>query len=184
MNLLSKILISNGYAKNPLDPCVFNKTVNGIQCTIIVYVDDLMITSTDMKLIDEITEVLRQEFKTITVHDGKVHSYFGMSFDFNEPGEVKITMSKYLEELVTTCNISGTADTPAANNLFDISETAPKLSKQQSDLFHSHVAKCLYVAKRVRPDILLAVSFLSSRVQCPDTSDWKKLIRILKYSRV
>jgi hypothetical protein len=39
----------------------------------------------------------------------------------------------------------------------------------------------LFVAKRARPDILLAVSFLTTRVKEPDTDDWKKLIRVLSY---
>jgi len=45
------------------------------------------------------------------------------------------------------------------------------------------VAKLLFVAKRARPDILLAVSFLTTRVKEPDYDDWKKLIRLLGYLR-
>ena len=37
------------------------------------------------------------------------------------------------------------------------------------------------LAKRVRPDILLAVSFLTTRVQSPDLDDAHKLQRLLKY---
>jgi len=47
--------------------------------------------------------------------------------------------------------------------------------------FHSVVAKLLYIAKRVRPDILTAVSFLSTRIQSPSDEDWAKLSRVLKY---
>jgi hypothetical protein len=43
------------------------------------------------------------------------------------------------------------------------------------------VAKLLYLAKRARPDILVSVSFLSTRVQDPTTVDWKKLDRVLRY---
>jgi hypothetical protein len=39
----------------------------------------------------------------------------------------------------------------------------------------------MYLAHRGRPDILLAVSFLASRVQKPDTDDYKKLARVTKY---
>jgi len=39
----------------------------------------------------------------------------------------------------------------------------------------------LYLAKRVRPDILQPVIFLSTRVQEPTTDDWCKLERCLKY---
>ena len=43
------------------------------------------------------------------------------------------------------------------------------------------MAKLLFLAKRVRPDILTAVSFLTTRVQKPDCDDLKKLGRVLKY---
>jgi exosome complex RNA-binding protein Rrp4 len=43
------------------------------------------------------------------------------------------------------------------------------------------VAKIQYLAKRVRPECLTAVSFLSTRVQCCDTDDLAKLDRLLGY---
>jgi hypothetical protein len=38
-----------------------------------------------------------------------------------------------------------------------------------------------YLAKRIRSDILTAVSFAATRVLCPDEDDLKKLERILSY---
>ena len=45
------------------------------------------------------------------------------------------------------------------------------------------MAKCLYLAKRTRPDILTPVAFLSTRVQKATSDDWKKLERVYKYLR-
>jgi hypothetical protein len=39
----------------------------------------------------------------------------------------------------------------------------------------------LYLAKRGQPDILTAMSFLTSRIQNPTAEDLKKLKRVLKY---
>jgi hypothetical protein len=39
----------------------------------------------------------------------------------------------------------------------------------------------MYLAKRVRPDILLPMSFLTTRVQKPDVDDASKLRRVLMY---
>ena len=39
----------------------------------------------------------------------------------------------------------------------------------------------LYLAKRTRPDILLSVSFLTTRVTKPDQDDQAKLERVIKY---
>jgi len=43
------------------------------------------------------------------------------------------------------------------------------------------VAKLLYLAKRIRVDILLAVAFLTTRVQVATEQDQEKLARVLKY---
>jgi hypothetical protein len=48
-------------------------------------------------------------------------------------------------------------------------------------LFHAVVAKLLFVAKQARPHILLAISFLTTRVKDPDEDEWKKLLRVLGY---
>ena len=47
--------------------------------------------------------------------------------------------------------------------------------------FHSVATKLLLVANRSRPDIQPALSYLCTRVQKPDTSDWKKLKRLLQF---
>ena len=49
-------------------------------------------------------------------------------------------------------------------------KNAPKLdplcpTDEAKEHFHSLTAKLLYLSKRTRPDILVAVSFLTSRVQ-------------------
>ncbi len=53
----------------------------------------------------------------------------------------------------------------------------------EMEFFHSFVAKLLYLAKRVRPDILVAVSYLTKRVKSPNISDMSKLERVIKYLR-
>jgi histone deacetylase 1/2 len=71
--------------------------------------------------------------------------------------------------------------TPATHTLFDINPDAPVLDDKAAADFHSNVAKVLYLAKRTRPDLLLATSFLTTRVLCPDQDDLKKLNRLLRY---
>ena len=72
--------------------------------------------------------------------------------------------------------------TPAAAHLFDTEEDNPALlSEEDATLFHHIVAKLLYLSKRARPDIQLAVAFLFTRVHEPDTDDYKKLVRLTKY---
>jgi hypothetical protein len=57
------------------------------------------------------------------------------------------------------------------------------LDQETSDIFHHNVAKLLFLCKRARPDIQTAVSFLCTRVKCPDVDDYKKLRRVMQYLR-
>ena len=146
-----------------------------------LYVDDLMIVSDEKESVDETIEYLREIYIDITVKRGKVHDYLGMRFDFRNEGEVFTSMSKYIKEIVTGAGITGTADTPAASDLFDIDEESPKLNNQRREKFHRTVAQCLYAVTRTRPDASLPVIFLTTRVLEPTEQDEKKLERVLRY---
>ena len=51
---LSTNLLSGGFKANTFDPCVFNKDFKGDQLTILLYVDDLMISCVNRQGIDYI----------------------------------------------------------------------------------------------------------------------------------
>jgi hypothetical protein len=119
----------------------------------------------------------------MTITRGKEHVFLGMKINFQPNQTVRINMEQYIKEAIVDFkeDVSIGATTPANNNLFKLDTDAPRFEKSESDLFHSIVAKLLYVAKRGRPDILLAIAFLCTRVSCSTTDDWSKLKRLLKY---
>jgi hypothetical protein len=106
-----------------------------------------------------------------------------MNFTFLPNQTVRINMRDYIQEAINDFNedITKGATTPANKNLFDISTNAIPLDLKQAEIFHSIVTKLLYVAKRGRPDILLAIAFLCTRVSCSSGEDWSKLKRLLQY---
>lgn len=169
-----------GFISNEYDQCVFNSNV-GKQVTIIVHVDDLIITSQDAESIDRVCTALQEAYGEMQINKSKKHSYLGMSLDFVDD-TVVITMSNFIDDLLSSSNVEGTVVSPAANNLFQVRE-AELLNDEDKANFHSTVAKMLYLAKRCRPDLLTSVSFLTTRVQCPDTDDLAKLQRLIKYVR-
>ena len=171
------------FSINPNDVCVFNKGEGDEQCTICIHVDDLMITCKLLDTIDDVLEKLIEEYKDVQITRGVKHSYLGMTFDFGIVGKVSITMEGYIADLLRYYNVTKHASTPATTHLFDISKS-PDLQDDQRMEFHSAVAKLLYLAKRVRPEILTAISFLSSRVSCATVEDMSKLNRVLAYLNV
>jgi hypothetical protein len=58
---------------------------------------------------------------------------------------------------------------------------AQPLSNKDHEIFHHIVAKLLFLCKRARSDISVAIAFLTSRTTCSDIDDWKKLRQTLQY---
>ena len=111
-----------------------------------------------------------------------MHEYLGMKMDFSTPSQVTLSMPEYINTLIKETPsdlLKGASTTPAAGHLFTTNPDAQKLSEDQASEYHHLAAKILYLAKRTRPDLLLAVSFLCTRVTAPDVDDWKKLGRCL-----
>lgn len=107
-----------------------------------------------------------------------------MDLDYSEPNVVAVSMIPYMKEIVD--EFPGdlgnkTAKTPVAANLFDVSPNALLLPNDKAQHFHHVVAKLLWASMRARADILLAVSFLTSRVKQPTEDDWGKLVRLIIY---
>ena len=105
---ISSSLTERGFKVNLYDPCVWNKDIKGKQMTVCFHVDDNKILHVNMKVVDYTIAWLCEEYKSVftdgsgkmKVARGKVHTYLGMKFDFSTPKIVKITMLKYVDEIV------------------------------------------------------------------------------------
>ena len=178
---LTGVLLQLGYTPNKVDPCVFNKMIDGKQCTILVYVDDLLVMCEHAHVLDELVQQLGDAFDgDVKSSQDKDLSYLGMHLKV-EQGRITVSMVAYLTGVLEEYGVSGTVTTPATANLFTLSSTARALTAKEAKEFHTMVAKLLYLAKRARVDILLAVSFLTTRVKAPTSDDAAKLQRVMKY---
>jgi hypothetical protein len=106
-----------------------------------------------------------------------------MDITFNDDATVTLLMKEYLKEAIADSGMdtSRVAATPAKRDLFAMDDKSKHLEKKKGELFHSIVAKLLYVSKRARTDLQLAVAFLCTRVSCSTEQDWDKLVRLLQY---
>jgi hypothetical protein len=106
-----------------------------------------------------------------------------MKIRYTDQGTAEVTMRDYLMEAIdeSGLDIQQIAATPARRTLFEVNAEAPALPKERSDSFWSVVMKLLYVAMRARMDLLLAISFLSTRISKSTTEDKDKLKRVLEY---
>lgn len=165
-----------------------NPIMDSTQMTIGWHVDDFLITHRSQEVIDELVGKLDRLYGTmdpLKVHTGDVHLYLGMTLDFQAAGKVKVKMYMYVLDLLESAphEFDGTAETPVDQHLFNIDSRAERLDPEKATTFHHLVAKCLFLCKRSRPDLQLAVGFLCGRVRQPERDDWKKLRRLFQYLR-
>ena len=85
-----------GFDINPYDTCVANNVINGKQCTVCWYVDDLKISHIEQAVIDNINKKTEERYGKMNVTHGDSHTYVGMDIHFKGNREVTIAISDYL----------------------------------------------------------------------------------------
>jgi hypothetical protein len=125
-----------------------------------------------------VRDILEQKYEKITFEKSKKFTYLGMVLTRTECG-FNISMRSYVDDILEMYGSDvKECVTPSKMNLFVINPSS-LLEKRERELFHSTIAKLLYLGKRGRPDILLSVQFLCTRVKAPTCDDRRKLERVL-----
>jgi hypothetical protein len=88
----------------------------------------------------------------MTVSRGKIHKYLGMTLDYSVPGQEKITMLDYVNEILDAFDKAepkggGTKTSADPDSLFKVEEDCEKLAQAKAVEFHNLVAKHLYSTK-------------------------------------
>ena len=120
---------------------------------------------------------MQKHFGQMDIIFGDEHEFLGMKIKIKD-GKIEIDMTKQLKEVIDVFEACGDVapggvTSCAAAHLFEVREDAEQLNEEKSEIYHSLVAKLLYIMKRARPDIKTAISFLSRRVSKSDMDDWK-----------
>jgi hypothetical protein len=177
--LLRKVLEGMGYEASETDSCVFRKRASaGKLYILLVYVDDVLalVDASEAKLLKR---TLEERFGTVTFEEGRELSYLGMEIRVGEDSttvDMRFYAKKILEGIKALPR-----ESPGTKNMFIVENDSVRLSEEDRQLFHKKTAQLLYLAKRARPDVLAAVSFLCTRVQSATVDDQRKMMRVLGY---
>ena len=88
-----------GYQRNEYEWCVINKIIDNKQCTILWNVYDLKTSHAEPAVVSIILSEIDAEYGKIskmTITQGKVHKYLGMTIDYSSPGKVIFSMIEYI----------------------------------------------------------------------------------------
>jgi hypothetical protein len=138
-------------------------------------------------ILNDFLSYLRYRYKDLTVNRGKIHNYLGMNMVFGTRC-VRVSMDSHVKDVIQSYQSlfkrelpSRVPSSPSTADLFTVLEESRPLDGADREAFHTVVAKILFIAKRVRPDVLAPVFFLSGRVRDPTESDQAKLERLITF---
>ena len=144
---------------------------------LVVYVDDIVITSSDKLGIGKLKVFLQNHFQTKDL--GTLKYFLGIEVARSKQG-VNLCQRKYVLDLLEETGLLGAkpAETPMEPNV--------KLSSDTGEVFEDPgryrrlVGKLNYLTI-TRPDISFAVSVVSQFMQNPRISHWDAVLRIVRY---
>ncbi|XP_059294466.1 uncharacterized mitochondrial protein AtMg00810-like [Lycium ferocissimum] len=175
-----------GMPESSYDHSLFTKK-DGLDVVIVlVYVDDLLLTGSSMKLIQELKSVLHRHFKMKDLGDLK--SFLGIEVLRSKSG-ILLTQRKYALELISDSGLGGAkvASTPLEQNVklttVDHDEYTGKLDDPPLKDITGYlrlVGSLLYLTI-TRPDISFTVQMLSQFMQQPKASHWEAALRLIRY---
>ncbi len=144
-----------------------NKEVNGTQMTVCLHMDDLKVSHMDPRENTRCGDWLSGTYDvTVVAHQGAVHDYLGMIFDFLAKGKVMINMIEYIKNIITNFpeEIMAIRMSPAADHLFTVRDEslAKPLPEEQARAFHHASAQLLFLSARARCDIQPTTAFLTT----------------------
>lgn len=172
------MLISHGFQQSPHDHCLFIKGTGASFLSVLVYVDDVLITGPGDQLISQLKQLLHSAF---TIKDlGEAHYFLGMEVVRGESG-IALNQRKYTLDLINSVGLSGCVPTrtPFLPGLhLSAGDNATQLS--DPDVYHRFVGRLLYL-NLTRPDITYAVQQLSQFVSKLTTSHLAAAYHVVKY---
>ena len=180
-------LIGEGFSQFNSDPCTFVRVDSESQKLVflIIYVDDMIITSTGKGAVERVKDDIKKTFKIKDIPD--VQWVLRIQFERFEDG-IWFGLPEYTKQVLQEI---GEWDTPektwASTPMVPGWKHDPlgvPLTQVENDVYVRIVAKLLYLAVNTRPDIMFTVNTLAQFQRSPpNEGDWIALLRVLRYLR-
>ncbi|KAL0554223.1 hypothetical protein IC582_008140 [Cucumis melo] len=173
----SSTITQLGFTFSPHDTALFTRhTPQGI-VLLLLYVDDMIITSNDPHAISDLQHYLGQHFEMKDL--GSLNYFLGLEVSRCSDGYL-LSQAKYASDLLARSRItdSNTASTPLDPNVHLTPYDGVPL--EDVSLYRQLVGSLIYLTV-TRPDIAYAVHIVSQFMAAPRTIHFTVVLRILRY---
>ncbi|KAK3024979.1 hypothetical protein RJ639_042786 [Escallonia herrerae] len=173
----TSIMKSVGYRQSNSDHILFIKHKGGKATTLVVYVDDMVLTGNDPEEMERLHNYLASKFEKKDL--GQLRYFLGIEVSWSRQG-IYLSQRKYVLDLLTeigmlTCK---RVETPMEIN----HELGTSSSQSLVDVgrYERLVGKLIYLT-HTRMDIAYAVSMVSQFMRAPSEKHMNAIYRILRY---
>ncbi|XP_019166904.1 PREDICTED: uncharacterized protein LOC109162676 [Ipomoea nil] len=174
---LTSALLHAGFKQSAADPSLFTRGTGSSYIALLVYVDDILLASSELTLIQELKDLLNETFK---IKDLGVLGYFlGIEAKVSSAG-LNLCQRKYVLDIL---NDTGFIDCkPVTTPMVPGSHLLQGDGVPLSDpgIYRRLIGRLLYLTA-TRPDITYAVHRLSQFVSSPTDKHMAAAHRILRY---
>jgi hypothetical protein len=173
---LRTFLLHSGFKNSHADTSLFVLTTAGQKMYILVYVDDIIITCDNTKMIDSFVDVLAHRFSIKDL--GQLSYFLGVEVVPNQQG-ILLSQRRYILDILARTHMQD------AKPVLTPIPTSPPLLKSGTALpdpteYRTIVGSLQYLLI-TRPDLAFAVNKLSQYMHTPTTDHWSFVKRLLRY---
>jgi hypothetical protein len=172
-------LSSTGLSGCHFDPNVYTKKVGIHLIILVLYVDDLILTGSDPKLLNHVKTSLKKKFEMTDL--GFLHYFLGLQVLQTNEG-IFLSQSKYACDLLLRFHMDDCKPTPSpfqSGVKLTSTCTSPEVD---ATLYRQLVGSLLYLT-HTRPDLSFFVGLVAQYMKTPHEIHWKAAKRILHYVR-
>jgi histone deacetylase 1/2 len=175
---LQATLLQLGFRSSKCDPSLFIFSSQGNTIYLLVYVDDIIITSNNSTLLHSIIKQLNQAFSLKQL--GDLDYFLGIEVNHLSNGSLLLTQSKYIRDLLTKTNMidSAPVNTPMQSTCKLSKTGSPALS---DPFMYRSVVGALQYATITRPELSYSVNKVCQFMSHPLEAHWTAVKRILRY---
>ena len=172
-------LISLGFERSDVDPCLFTYRDGDDELYLVVWVDDFIYASPSAELMTWFKQQASARFSM--KHLGPLEWCLGLKVDYKRGGSLIISQTAYIRRLGEVFGVTKSkrgVKTPMARS----HEVAEPCEPPTAGLpYRKLVGALLYVAKRTRPEISFHVSLLSRFNTRYSAEHYEDALQVLQY---
>jgi histone deacetylase 1/2 len=176
---LSTKLYTLGFIPSKADTSLFLFNHSGVQIFLLIYVDDIIVTSSSDSAIAALLKNLNHEFALKDL--GDLHYFLGIEVHKMDDG-ILLNQTKYAQDILTRVGMTDCTGvtTPLSSSEKITAHQGDLLGPDDSTNYRSMVGALQYLTL-TRPDISFAVNKVCQYLHAPTTVHWTAAKRILRY---